>query len=61
MGAATLSGPLRAELAVANAPIGLYDQMIAGHAGSRALVSVTNNVRDFSRVEGPRVENWVAA
>ena len=32
---------------------------IAGHARSRGLVLVTNNEKEFDRVEGLRVENWV--
>ena len=54
-------GQIRAELAAAGAPIGPYDQMIAGHARSLGLIVVTNNVKEFARVEGLRVENWVAA
>ena len=60
-GAATHTGQIRAELAAAGAPIGPYDQMIAGHARSLGLIVVTNNVKEFARVEGLRVENWVAA
>lgn len=59
--AATHTGQIRAELAAAGTPIGPYDQMIAGHARSRGLIVVTNNVQEFARVEGLRVENWVAA
>lgn len=39
--------------------IGPYDLMIAGHARSRGLVVVTGNLREFSRVEGLRVEDWL--
>jgi tRNA(fMet)-specific endonuclease VapC len=59
--AATHTGQIRAELAAAGTPIGPYDQMIAGHARSQGLIVVTNNVQEFARVEGLRVENWVAA
>ena len=58
--AAAHSGQLRAELAAAGQPIGPYDQMIAGHARSRGLVLVTNNLREFERVPGLRVENWIS-
>jgi len=54
-------GQIRAELAAAGAPIGPYDQMIAGHARSLGLIVVTNSVTEFARVEGLRVDNWVAA
>jgi tRNA(fMet)-specific endonuclease VapC len=57
--AATQSGQIRAELAKAGTPIGPYDVMIAGHARSEGLILVTNNVREFSRVDGLRLENWV--
>lgn len=57
--AAAHTGQIRAELAKAGTPIGPYDQMIAGHARSLGLVVVTNNVSEFSRVPGVRVENWV--
>lgn len=60
--AATQAGQIRAELARAGTPtpIGPYDQMIAGHARSRGLIVVTNNLAEFSRVSGLRLENWVA-
>jgi tRNA(fMet)-specific endonuclease VapC len=35
------------------------DLHIAGHARSEGLVLVTNNLREFERVEGLRLENWV--
>lgn len=59
-GAAAHTGQLRAELARAGTPIGPYDQMIAGHARSQGLILVTNNRREFDRVPGLRVEDWVA-
>ncbi|MGY4659965.1 tRNA(fMet)-specific endonuclease VapC [Pseudomonas sp. NFPP07] len=57
--AAIHSGQLRAELARAGTPIGPYDQLIAGHARSQGLVLVTNNVREFERVPGLRIEDWL--
>ena len=59
--AAAHSGQLRAELARVGKPIGPYDQMIAGHARSLGLILVTNNLREFERVPGLRVEDWVNA
>jgi tRNA(fMet)-specific endonuclease VapC len=38
--------------------IGAYDVMIAGVARSQGLVLATNNVKEFQRVEGLRVERW---
>jgi len=60
-GAAIHTGQIHAEQAAAGNPIGPYDQMIAGHARSLGLVVVTNNVKEFKRVEGLRVDNWVTA
>ncbi len=52
-------GQLRAELYKAGQPIGPYDMMIAGHARSMGLILVTNNTKEFERVPGLRLENWV--
>ena len=57
--AATQFGQLRAELVKIGKPIGPYDQMIAGHARALGLILVTNNLREFERVPGLRLENWV--
>jgi len=58
--AANHTGQIRAELAKNGTPIGPYDQMIAGHARSQGLILVTNNMREFERVSGLRLENWVS-
>jgi len=52
-------GQLRAELYNIGQPIGPYDMMIAGHARSLGLILVTNNMAEFERVPGLRLENWV--
>lgn len=57
--AAAHTGQLRAELAKAGMTIGPYDHMIAGHARSQGLILVTNNLREFNRVPGLRVEDWI--
>ena len=57
--AAEHTGQLRAELQKQGKPIGPYDQMIAGHARSLGLILVANNEREFERVPGLRIENWV--
>ncbi|MDH0731400.1 tRNA(fMet)-specific endonuclease VapC [Pseudomonas sichuanensis] len=59
--AAAHTAQLRAELAKAGTPIGPYDQMIAGHARARGLVLVSNNLREFQRVPGLRVEDWLSS
>lgn len=56
--AAAHSGHIRAELAKQGRPIGPFDLMIAGHARSRGLAIVTNNTREFERVDGLRLEDW---
>ena len=57
--AAAHSGQIRAELARFGKPIGPYDLMIAGHARSCGLIVVTNNTREFERVSGLRLEDWI--
>jgi tRNA(fMet)-specific endonuclease VapC len=52
-------GQVKAELELQGQKIGSYDTMIAGHARSKGLIVVTNNVREFKRVEGVRVVNWL--
>ncbi len=58
-GAAEEYGKIRADLERGGNPIGPYDMMIAGHALSLGCVLVTNNMREFERVEGLTIENWV--
>lgn len=52
-------GQIRAALYKAGTPIGAYDMMIAGHARALGLVLVTNNEKEFQRVPGLMLENWV--
>ncbi|MGC1197902.1 MAG: type II toxin-antitoxin system VapC family toxin [Geitlerinemataceae cyanobacterium] len=52
-------GDIRADLEQRGTPIGAYDLLIAAQAKSRDLVLVTNNMREFERVSGLRLENWV--
>ena len=59
--AATHFGSVRAELERTGQPIGAYDMMIAGHARSTGLILVTNNLKEFQRVDGLRTENWLSA
>jgi tRNA(fMet)-specific endonuclease VapC len=55
---ARVAGEIRAALAARGTPIGPYDLLIAGQAKARDLTLVTNNVREFARVEGLRIEDW---
>ena len=57
--AAAHYGQVRAELERAGTPVGTHDMLIAAHARSEGLTVVTNNRREFDRVEGLQVENWV--
>lgn len=41
-------------------PIGANDTLIAAHARSEGLTIVTDNAREFQRVPGLRIENWVS-
>lgn len=58
--AAEHAGQIRADLASSGRPIGPFDVLIAGHARSRGLLLVTNNIVEFARVGGLRLVNWVA-
>jgi tRNA(fMet)-specific endonuclease VapC len=44
----------------AGTPIGDMDLLIASHALAEGLTLVTNNTREFERIEGLKLENWVA-
>ena len=51
---------IRADLERAGTPIGSNDTLIAGHARSLGYTLVTNNRREFDRVPGLKVENWLS-
>jgi tRNA(fMet)-specific endonuclease VapC len=50
---------IRADLKKKGQLIGSNDLLIAAHARSTGAVVVTNNVKDFGRVKGLEVENWM--
>ena len=52
-------GDIRADLERSGTPIGINDLHIAGHARSEGLVLDSNNLKEFERVKGLRLENWV--
>lgn len=56
--AASEYGEIRSYLQSKGTPIGPLDMLIAGHARSENMVLVTNNVREFERVPGLKLENW---
>ncbi len=53
-------GEIRADLEKRGEPIGSLDTMIAAHTRSLNAVLVTNNTKEFNRVNGLKVENWAA-
>ena len=52
-------GKIRADLESKGEPIGPFDMLIAAHALSRDCVLVTNNTREFQRVAGLKVVDWM--
>ncbi len=50
---------IRADLKKRGAQLGSADLMIAAHARAMGAILVTNNVKDFGRIKGLEVENWM--
>jgi tRNA(fMet)-specific endonuclease VapC len=59
--AAEVFGSVRAWLASQRTPIGPFDTQITAHAQALGVTLVTNNLREFKRVPGLRLENWADA
>lgn len=57
--AALKYGAVRAALELRGTPIGALDTLIAAHALNLGAILVTNNLREFQRVDGLAVENWL--
>lgn len=57
--AAFVYGQIRSYLEKAGTPIGPLDTLIAAQALSLDFTLVTNNSREFNRVPGLRIDNWV--
>ncbi|WP_445176467.1 type II toxin-antitoxin system tRNA(fMet)-specific endonuclease VapC [Microcoleus sp.] len=55
---AVIYGQIRAQLAASGTPIGPNDLLIASIALANNLILITHNTREFSRVEGLRLEDW---
>ncbi len=51
-------GVIRADLTRKGTLIGANDLLIVAHAKALGLTLVTNNTREFERVEGLKLENW---
>ncbi len=54
---AFFTSKIRAELR--SQPTGKYDILLAGTAIARDLILLTNNTKDFARIEGLKLENWM--
>lgn len=54
------AGKIRATLKKQGTPIGPYDVLIAGQAVARSLILVTNNMKEFKRVQGLSVGDWLS-
>ncbi|MCP5499215.1 MAG: type II toxin-antitoxin system VapC family toxin [Leptospiraceae bacterium] len=52
-------GKIRAFLEKQGTPIGSMDYLIAAHAISLNCVLVTNNVKEFKRIQGLKIESWI--
>ncbi|MDZ7833026.1 MAG: type II toxin-antitoxin system VapC family toxin [Desulfobacterales bacterium] len=52
---------IRAHLEKKGEPIGPYDLLIAGIARSRQMTLVTNNTKEFEKIDNLHLENWVQA
>ena len=52
-------GKIRAELERTGLLIGPLDMLIASHAKSLDVILITNNMREFERISGLRIENWI--
>jgi tRNA(fMet)-specific endonuclease VapC len=50
---------IRADLKKRGAMIGANDLLIAAHARSLGAIVVTNNTKDFARVKGLVIDNWM--
>lgn len=59
--AAAEAASIRAKLERKGTPIGPYDLLIAGLARSRKMTLVTNNIKEFARIDDLLLENWVCA
>ena len=51
-------GKIRADLEKTGSSIGSMDMLIAAHAKSQKLILVTNNTKEFIRVDGLKIEDW---
>lgn len=50
---------LRQQLQSTGQPIGSLDMLIAAHALALDTILVTNNLKEFERIDGLKLENWI--
>jgi len=53
-------GKIRALLESKGETIGPFDMLIAAHALSLNLILISNNMKEFTRIPGLKLENWVS-
>ena len=58
---ARVYGRIRATLEKKGTPIGSLDTMIGAHALTLGVTLATNNVREFSRIKGLTIVDWLAS
>ncbi|GHV55768.1 twitching motility protein PilT [Synergistales bacterium] len=58
--AARMYGAIKADIERRGCVIGSLDILIAAHAKSAGTILATNNTREFERVQGLRIEDWIS-
>lgn len=58
LSAARCYGKMRADLQKRGTPIGTMDMLIGSIALSKSMIIVTNNEKEFERIDGLKIENW---
>jgi tRNA(fMet)-specific endonuclease VapC len=59
LGSSEVYGKIRSDLEKKGRPIGSMDLLIAAQAISLNITLVTNNTKEFDRISGIKIENWV--
>ena len=59
--ASVVSGWIRSFLESKGKPIGPMDLLLAAQAKSRNMILVTNNEKEFNRIDGLQTENWASS
>lgn len=57
--AAPIYGRIREQLKKIGTPVGANDLLIAAHAMVTNTILVTDNMREFRRINGLKLENWI--